>query len=100
MDWSTGGGDQLRTQGKRLDAAAMAGSGWWWRGRATKSLAARVDLSFFFNEKRILESGSCWQGVEEECRKLNIQPGKLTYLGIWYYEIGQRKLPKPPTMAL
>ncbi len=26
--------------------------------------------------------------------------GKLTYVGNWYYYLGQRKLLKPPTMAL
>ncbi len=83
MDWGTGGGGQLRTQGKRLGVSAMAGSGWWRRGRAAKLSAAVVDLLYFFNEKRIMESGSCWRGVEEERRKLDIQPGKLTYLGIW-----------------
>jgi hypothetical protein len=30
----------------------------------------------------------------------SIQPGKLTYVGNWYYYFGQRKLLKPPTMAL
>jgi hypothetical protein len=25
----------------------------------------------------------------------SVQPGKPTYQGIWYYEIGQRKMPKP-----
>jgi hypothetical protein len=29
-----------------------------------------------------------------------IQPGKLTYVVNWYYYFGQRKLLKPPTMAL
>ncbi len=58
MDCGTGGGGQLRTRGKCLGAAAMAGSGWWQRGRAMKLLAAGVDLSYFFNEKRIMESGS------------------------------------------
>ena len=100
MDCGTSGGGQLRTRVKCLGAAAMAGSGWWRWGRATKLSAAGVDLLYFFNEKRIMESGSCWQGVEEERRKLNIQPGKLTYLGIRYYEIGQRKLLKPPNVAL
>jgi hypothetical protein len=27
----------------------------------------------------------------------SIQPGKLTYVGNWYYYFGQRKLLKPPT---
>jgi hypothetical protein len=30
----------------------------------------------------------------------SIQPGKLTYVGNWYYYFGQRKLLKPSTMAL
>jgi hypothetical protein len=32
--------------------------------------------------------------------KKYIQPGKLTYVGNWYYYTGQRKLLIPPNMAL
>ncbi len=30
----------------------------------------------------------------------SIRPGKLTYVGIWYYYFGQRKWLQPPILAL
>jgi hypothetical protein len=62
MDCGTGGGGQLRTRGKRLGAAAMAGSGWWWRGRATKLSAAGVDLSYFLMKKESWSLGVVGKG--------------------------------------
>jgi hypothetical protein len=74
--------------------------GWWQRGRATKAAVKGVDFSYFLiNEFWIM--GVVGGGQRRNAiSKKKIQPGKRTYVGNWYYYIWQRKLLRPPNMAL
>jgi hypothetical protein len=76
----------------------MAGGGWGgqqrrrWRG-LTFHIIFIIKTEFWI-------VGVIGGGQRRNAISKNTQPGKLTYVGNWYYYIEQRKLLKPPNMAL
>ncbi len=48
MEGGTGRGVVGGPQGQHLGTAAVAGNGWWRRGKEAKAAAAGVDFLFFY----------------------------------------------------